>query len=366
MADQRFKYIDFGAGLMILWMMIGHAVNQASLAEIVQSGLFGMTGVDALPEGLHARLGGDGSVNIIGLSYFIPNLLFFFMQWFFYKSGQFFSKRSIGKEWQKDWSKLIVQFLIWSAVGYVLYVVLLGFQGGLTMRKATYSIVRGFFLNGYIPLNFPLWYLFSLFVVKQVANIVLPQKEDRYFHLKCALLVLCSYAVGFGAYLWRHPFLPMWIANGSVGLAFFTLGYWLNRYETKWWLIMLCALVCIACCIWGVPDLSVINNSSRSISSYLLNLPAAFAGIVVFNGFCRLIAQYLPYVSVPFETIGKYAMIIYVTHGLFSEGIPTILATFDLVSLMSFRATFWLIVGAYIVCLPMFCYTHKKLNTKIQ
>ena len=245
MADQRFKYIDFLAGLMILWMMMGHAVNQASLAEIMQYGLWGATRVSALPEGLHARLGSNGSVNIIGLGYFIPNFLFFFMQWFFYKSGQFFKKRSIREEWKKDWSKLIVQFLIWSAVGYVLYVVLLGFQGGLTLRKATYSIVRGFFLNGYIPLNFPLWYLFSLFVVKQVANVVLPHKEERYFHLKCALIVLGSFAVGFSAYLWKHPFFPMWLANGSVGLAFFTLGYWFSKYETKWWLIVPCTIICI-------------------------------------------------------------------------------------------------------------------------
>ena len=135
-ANQRYKYkyIDLGAGLMILWMIMGHAVNQASMAEIIQYGLWRTTGVSALPEGLHARIGSDGSVNIIGLGYFIPNFLFFFfMQWFFYKSGQFFTKRSIGDEWKKDWSKLIVQFMIWSAVGYVLYVVLLGFQGGLTL-----------------------------------------------------------------------------------------------------------------------------------------------------------------------------------------------------------------------------------------
>ena len=365
MADQRYKYIDLGAGLMILWMIMGHAVNQASMAEIIQYGLWGTTGVSALPEGLHARLVSDGSVDIIGLGYYIPNLLFFFMQWFFYKSGQFFTKRSIREEWKKDWSKLIVQFVIWSVVGYVLYVVLLGFQGGLTLRNATYSIVRGFFLNGYIPLNYPLWFLFSLFVVKQVANVVLPQKDDRYFHLKCALVVLCSFAIGFGAYLWKHPFFPKWVANGSVGLAFFSMGYWLSKYETQWWLIVLCIFVYIPYLIWGLPtygSVGAINNTCDSIVGYLASLPVFFAGIVVFNGTCRLITKYLPHISVPFEMIGKYAMIIYVSHGLFSEGIPTILATFDLTSFMSFRTCFWIIVIAYVVCLPIFCFMSKKIK----
>ena len=353
---------------MILWMIIGHAVNQASLAEIMQYGLWGATGVSALPEGLHARLGSSGSVNIIGLGYFIPNLLFFFMQWFFYKSGQFFKKRSIREEWKKDWSKLIVQFLIWSAVGYVLYVVLLGFQDALTLRKATYSIVRGFVLNSYIPLNYPLWFLFSLFVVKQVGNLVLPQKDDNYFHLKCALITLVGFAVGFAAYCLQWRFFPLWLANGSVGLALFTLGYWLSNYETKWWLLVPCVLVYVPYLIWELPSygiINAINNSCNSTVGYLASLPVCFSGIVVFNYLCRLIAQYVPYLSAPFEIIGKYAMIIYVSHGLFSEGIPTILATFDLVSLMSFRATFWLIVGAYVICMPIFCFMHKKLNTRI-
>ena len=365
MTNKRFKYIDLGAGLMILWMMIGHAVNQASLAEIVQSGLFGVTGVDALPEGLHARLGGDGSVNIIGLSYFIPNLLFFFMQWFFYKSGQFFSKRSVCEEWKKDWSKLIVQFVIWSVIGYVLYVVLLGFQDALTLRKATYSIVRGFVLNGYIPLNYPLWFLFSLFVVKQVGNIVLPQNDDNYFHLKCALITLGGFAVGFAAYCLQWRFFPLWVANGSVGLAFFTLGYWLSNYETKWWLLVPSLALYIPYLVWGLPlfgIISAISNSCSSTEGYLASLPVCFSGIVVFNYLCRLIAQYLPYLSAPFEIIGKYAMIIYVSHGLFSEGIPTILATFDLTSFMSFRTCFWIIVIAYVVCLPIFCFMSKKIK----
>lgn len=358
MKKERIEYIDLGAGLMILWMIIGHAVGAASCMEITLNNLWDVTDASLIPEGIHAYIDYDGKIHGMGLPNFIPNIFFFFMPWFFYKSGQFFSKRGVADEWKKDWNKLILQFLIWSAIGYVLYVVFRLKEGGFTFHYATYSTIRAFFLNGHIELNVPLWFLFSLFIVRQVANILLPQENDKYYWLKCIIIIIVGYGIAFGAYCLKFRLLPLWVANCSTGLAYFTLGYCLRKYETEKWLMVPCVLVYLTCCIWGFPFVGMRSNSCSSAIVYLLSLPGCCAGIVTFNMFCRHISKHLHLLSLPFEYVGKYAMIIYVSHGILYISISNILNVWNLTNLMPY--TFWIIVGSYIIFLPIFCYLYSK------
>ena len=354
MTQERISYIDLGAGIMILWMILGHAFSASHWMEIGLHELWNVTDASLIPEGVHAKIGPDGKIRAMGMSAYIPSVLFFFMPWFFYKSGQFFRKRSIKDEWKKDWDKLIRQFLIWSAIGYVLHITFMSINGVITLRNATYSVLRGFFLNGHIELNVPLWFLFTLFLVRQVANILLPQENDRYYWAKCAAIIVIGQLVAFGCYCTDFRLMPLWVANGSAGLAYFTLGYCLSKYETKWWLLVPCVLGYAACCIWGFPDVGMHSNECTSALKYILSLPGGVAGIVSFNVLCRYISKYLHYLSVPFEYVGKYAMIIYVSHGILYITIQRILNSFELTSLMPY--TLWLILGAYVLFLPAFCY----------
>ena len=139
MNKERLSYIDLGAGIMILWMVLGHTCMAA-----------GFTGSPARPS---------------GITDYVPNVLFFFMPWFFYKSGQFFRKRTFKEELTKDWNKLIRQFFIWSAIGYVSYLLSLVVYDSITFRNVVYLPVRHFVLGGTIDLNQPLWFLFTLFGV---------------------------------------------------------------------------------------------------------------------------------------------------------------------------------------------------------
>ncbi len=61
MERKRIKYVDLSAGIMILWMMLGHC---------------------GIP-GTH-------------YGHYFHRLLFFFMPWFFYKSGYFFKIGNVG------------------------------------------------------------------------------------------------------------------------------------------------------------------------------------------------------------------------------------------------------------------------------
>ncbi len=334
MTKERISYVDLGAGIMILWMILGHAIMAA-----------GFVGEPFRPS---------------GITDYVPNILFFFMPWFFYKSGQFFSKRLFREELKKDWDKLIRQFLLWSAIGYVSYLISLVVYDSLTFRSIVYLPIRHFIFGGVIELNQPLWFLFTLFGVRQIANILLPYEDDKFYWLKCISIIIVAFSISFGLFCLNCRFIPEWLANGSAGLAFFSLGYCFQKYETKWCLLVPCVFGYVACCIWGFPDVGMRSNSCENAIIYLLNIPATFAGIITFNFACRLVSKYLHYLSVPLEYIGKYAMIIYVSHGIIYGSMSWILDSLNYN--ISYTCALWLIIGSYIVFLPLFCYLSKKIH----
>ena len=344
MHSERAIYIDVGAGIMILWMIVGHAVYAASSVEILQG------------ESCHLK----------GINYFIPNCLFFFMPWFFYKSGQFFKKKNLRDEWKKDSQKLLRPFLTWSGIGFILYVITQISDQTLTLRSVTYDVLRGLFIAGNIQLNTPLWFLLTLFIVRQIANYLLPRDDDGFYWPKSVLVILGGYGIAFGAYCYNCPILPLWIGNGTAGLAFFALGYCMHKCEKKWWLVVPCALCYVVLCVLGFPNYDMRSNWCGNAMIYLVNLPACFAGIVTFNMLCRLISTYATNVSIPFEIIGKYAMIIYVSHGLIFESIRRLIPCLDIFESISFTIVFWIIMGAYVVLLPLFCYfdylSHERIR----
>lgn len=352
MSKERILYVDFAAGIMILWMIIYHAVSPAWFFEVLDC--FGRENI-ALPEGAKAFVNADGHLEIINPCIFFPYLSFF-MPWFFYKSGQFFKKRSCKELLAKDSRKLLLTFVIWSAIGYVFYLVFGAFQHSLTLRGSTYSILRGLFLTGKAPINEPLWFLLTLFGVRFVANWLLPNQDDKYRWLIVACIIIAGYVISYGCYRWNHPLLPYWVANGASGLVFFVLGYGLREYEDKWWLSLSCIIVYVIYCLVEFPMVTMMNNNPIS-GDYLLWTPTALCGIVVFNSLCKLLCKYVR--LAPLEYVGKNAMIIYVTHILIVQTCNFVVQYFEITSYYPYML--WLYLAGYLVILPLLCYMVHKI-----
>ena len=189
----RLPWLDFASGVMILWMIVYHVIQVAWGSEVNPCVVFPW--------------------------------LHFFMPWFFYKSGMFFQKRSVKELWMKDRQKLLKAFLIWSIVGYALFLLIGICNQTLTLRNTTYLVIRRLFMTGAPPLNTPLWFLLTLFGVRFVANIALPERGDKFGILKFVGIVLFGYTISYLAYRFNHRLLPYWVANGAAGLSFFALGY---------------------------------------------------------------------------------------------------------------------------------------------
>ena len=347
MKEERLIYIDLGAGIMILWMIIYHAINMAWGYELNE--YWNLTDLSQLPDGLHAIMGSDGRIKKLNPCVIFPYLSFF-MPWFFYKSGQFFDKRSVSDLLIKDSKKLLVTFLIWSAVGYVLLLLFESLDHTLTLRRATYSIARGLLLTGKIPINEPLWFLVTLFGVRFFANLTLPQKDDSKGWVKALGLAAIGYLIAYSAYRVNNYLLPLWVANGAAGYSFFVLGYELREYEKKWWVIAPCVIVYAICCFAGFQMVDMMYNEIIS-GNYMLWMPVALCSIITFNAFCRLVAEYVS--LKPIEIVGRYAMPIYVTHLLIVLTV-TFIIRFEKLTFFE-PYLLWVILGSYAIFLPVFC-----------
>lgn len=80
---KREKYVDVVAGIMIAWMILGHCIHFSHF----------------------------------GLSFY--KYLSFFMPWFFYKSGMFFTPRQRTALMKKDANKLLRTLAVYAFFGWV-------------------------------------------------------------------------------------------------------------------------------------------------------------------------------------------------------------------------------------------------------
>lgn len=356
--NNRLLYIDFGAGIMILWVLIFHAMLDAARMEIEWLNEVGVSFISVCH---NVRITDSGILKIIYPIKKFP-FFYFFMPWFFYKSGQFFRKREMANLLKSDVEKLLKPFVIYGLVGFVMYLIYRFLSAGeLTVRSCVLSPIASLFMKGYIPINAPLWFLLTLIIVRLLANVFLSPNKGNY--VNCIAIIVIGYLISYLLYCVEKNFinLPDLLSNTVLGLVFFVLGYRLHKYETKWWLIVTCLIIYLSNCIFFLSIVAMRANAVYT-GNYLWYIPCAYAGIVIFNVFCRLVVKWLPKIVHPIAFVGRYAMIIYVTHGLIYASVLRILKVCTLTSLMPY--TFWLIIGAYIIFLPPICYFYYRVQQR--
>ena len=86
--SQRIDYLDSIAGIMIVYMICYHILQW-------------------------------GGIDVINV--FVMRPLFFFMAWFFFKSGMFHKGCSTNEMLKKGFHKLILPFIVFTIIGYILY-----------------------------------------------------------------------------------------------------------------------------------------------------------------------------------------------------------------------------------------------------
>jgi fucose 4-O-acetylase-like acetyltransferase len=176
---KRLRYVDALAGIMITWMVLGHCSY---------------------------------------LSHFnVPfySLLCFYMPWFYYKSGMFYNQEKQTDLIRKDIGKFLKPFIIFSFIGWFVWSVCGMIDGTQTPLNCVLSVFHNFIKRGSISGNGPLWFLLSLFLVREFANVIIHK------NLPIPIFIVICFLFGFGLYYWGWYNYSWWMGMFLAGCFFF-------------------------------------------------------------------------------------------------------------------------------------------------
>lgn len=324
----REKHIDVIAGIMISWMLIGHCMFFSHQP----------------------------------FPYF--KFLGFYMPWFFYKSGLFFFPKEPKQQLKKDANKLLRFFVVYSIIGWLVWSILGLINGSLGLKSCILMPVRNFIHQGSIYANGPLWFLLSLFIVRQLSNVLIIKKllPPPILSILFFALAAAFYAIG-----WHNH--SLWFGNVFSGTCFFLLGYWLKGKENNKILfvisILFFALVFLAYCLGWLSDFPYLYMHANRMyrGNYLLFFPTALAGIIMTNNLFRILCKRVRFRVL--EYIGKNSMTFYTTHWILFIVVSFVAKYFF--NLETPIILFFILIGSSIIFLPLinvFIKSLKKAKTK--
>ncbi|MBQ6751457.1 MAG: acyltransferase family protein [Bacteroidaceae bacterium] len=309
MDKERDYSIDVVAGILVIHMILGHCIIRAKAKDLYL--------------------------------YNIMNYLYFFMPWFFFKSGMFYKSRQLSERLTYEGRKLGIPFLIYSIIGSIMYGVMNFLQDSFTAKQMFIKPIKELLKEGSIMGNRPLWFLFSLFAVLIIADILHEYKiKVAYVITSCFLLSLMLYIIDF-----RHPF---YLSNVITGLCFLYLGIYFKSLQYKRYIFYTCIVLYAIFCIWGLTRVDMRENKLIE-GSYILYVPTCIFGIVSINN----IVRYMPFKLRLLAYVGRNSMDFYVLHWILLYLVDILLILFD--RELSGLNLLLCYVLTEIILLPLYC-----------
>jgi fucose 4-O-acetylase-like acetyltransferase len=278
MERERLKYFDLVSGLFMIQIIIMHILQFSE--NFATSSVFS----------------------------FIMHVSFFFMPWFYFKSGYLYSTPKNGSKlyFKSKAKSLLLPFVLFTVIGFVLYFPFEVMESKRSIARILLS--PGFAMirwgNGGVG-NQPIWFLLSLFLA--LSGFFLLDK----FKLKL-LIVLFPFA-GYALYYFDYNLpLPLGLSNVFLGIFFLYAGYIFKKYIEKskyvkpilWFSLI---IYCVIQILW-FSSLDMRINTVTS-GNYFVYLLSALCGLVLIY----FIGKKIDYIK-PINYIGENSMVYFVAH----------------------------------------------------
>jgi len=297
MERERLKYFDFVSGLFMIQIIIMHILQFSE--NFATSSVFS----------------------------FIMHVSFFFMPWFYFKSGYLYSTPKNGsKVYFKSKAKsLLLPFVLFTLIGFVLYF-------PFEVMESNRSIIRILMSPGFAMIrwgnggvgNQPIWFLLSLFLA--LAGFFLLDK------FKVKGLIILFPLIGYALYYFNLNLpLPLGLSNVFLGIFFLYAGYiFRNEIEKSKYakpILWLSLIIYSVVQIFWFSSLDMRINTVTS-GSYFVYLLSALCGLVLIYA----IGKKIDYVK-PINYIGENSMVYFVAHW------PILFLVKNMMDLMNFKTT---------------------------
>lgn len=310
----RDNSIDAVAGILIIFMILRHTIQRTGMTECV---LYEFTQY---------------------FSFIIP--------WFFFKGGMFFKPRGIKESIARGGRHLLIPFLKYSLLGHLLYCVIMLMDGDRNWIHFVLTPLKELLLGGAVMGNLPLWFLFSFFVVRVLANLCFKD-------IKMVLLVFIGCYALSNVLFYSGFKQPLWLVNICTGMVFYSLGYIMRqvKYQKALFVLAFCVYV-----YFGISGLTIVDLRSNHLirGVYAVYPLWALSGIVLINNIFKFIR------IKPIEHVGKDSMDYYVYHWIL---ITVLFIVFRIIQIPTTGLQSLLIVSAGLCCiLPFMNSLHQIAN----
>jgi len=277
-------------------------------------------------------------------------LLYFYMPYFFYKSGIFYKPdKSINEVAISSAKRLLVPFCVFTIIGYVW----IGSQQlGLSIGEWKYYWwpIRQIVAIGRVEGNGPLWFLLSLFIVRIVFQCTRGNKWAQII-----LIVLCVIVAILGNH---YSIRPRTISNVALGIVFYGLGALLREIQYNKRIGIVCTCMLLGAYIWmsiygwHIIDFSFNTTVVGIHPLWLMNCMFACPAVV-------FIGQYFPRLHV-LPWIGRNSITFLCVHALVYESF--FFYWFDKSPINPYVELALCWVGVIVICVVMsFVFKNKYL-----
>lgn len=276
-------------------------------------------------------------------------IFYFYMAWFFFKSGTFQKMRSVKESYKKTWSHLVVPYLFFSILSWLLWA-----PGYFESHNNSWHWLMGatlirFYSLGYIPDDGPLWFMAALIVCHFIYPLLNQSKANNYIIAVCAWIAASLYYV-----IWHSledcPYIFLPLPQGLMALSLYSLGA--QWHDVKWsgWCIAVSALLYFTV-LWFDPPLTQLYLAGLNTPgiSWLISMPLWLGGIILCNSVIKRMPDWF-FKVIDLGYIGRHSMTYYCGHFII---LTSLVYLYDKGSSLFGLPLVWAMVVSCVVILPV-------------
>lgn len=259
-----------------------------------------------------------------GFSETLDKLFFFFMPWFYFKSGMFHVKKGTIETALLNVKKLLYPFLIYTFIGEIFYwmTIIIRVNSNFNLIEQLIATIKCLIVQGSTIGNQPLWFLLSLYLTK-VTVTYFENHRTPMVTIIIISLFLAWISSNVGAYINGHFFIPYLIMSTSIGICFYGFGKLMRTIQYQKKLFIFSIIIYFYGIIFFPSQLDV-RLGMLIHGNWFIFMISSLAGIIVINNVAKhKIIQFLPIIA-----IGKNSLSYYCLHWPLFTIITTIISFF--------------------------------------
>ena len=213
------------------------------------------------------------------------SFFYFYMAWFFFKSGIFNKTISLQHSYKKIWSHLIVPCLFFSVLSWVIWVPGYLLEHGGSWNWVLGATVIRFYSLGYIPDNGPLWFMVALIICRLMYPLAKKWLGNDFFVAGVAWLLAFIYYLVYHSF-YHHQYIFIALPQGLMALSIYSLAICLRKWQYSPYVFIVGIAVYAVKIYLNLPviDFSKAGLENQPIA-WLFSLPLWLGGILMLNNF---------------------------------------------------------------------------------